>query len=114
MVRACGISYSIRYTCWVTQCPKSVNLKSVTYYTKRAFMTSGQLRAARALLDWSQTTLAEKCGLSVETIKRLERMKGSLEATKVSTLEAIIKALDKAGVEFTNGDGHGVRMKPKR
>lgn len=77
-------------------------------------MTSGQLRAARGLLDWSQTTLAEKSGLSVETIKRLERMKGSLEATKVATLEAITRAFERAGVEFTNGDGHGVRLKSKR
>lgn len=77
-------------------------------------MTSGQLRAARALLDWSQTTLADKAGLSVETIKRLERMKGPLEATKVSTLEAIGKAFEKAGVEFTNGDGAGVRLRSKR
>lgn len=77
-------------------------------------MTSAQLRAARALVDWSQTALAEKASLSVETIKRLERVKGSLAATKVSTLEAIAKAFDKAGVEFTNGDAPGVRMKPKR
>jgi len=77
-------------------------------------MISGQLRAARALLDWSQTTLAEKAGLSVETIKRLERTKGTLEATKVSTLEAITGAIEKAGVEFTNGDAPGVRLKPKR
>jgi hypothetical protein len=52
--------------------------------------------------------------MSVETIKRLERMKGSLSATTVSTLEAITKAFDKAGVEFTNGDQPGVRMKAKR
>jgi transcriptional regulator with XRE-family HTH domain len=77
-------------------------------------MTSAQLRAARGLLNWSQRTLAEKANMSVETIKRLERMKGSLSATTVSTLEAITKAFDKAGVEFTNGDQPGVRMKAKR
>jgi transcriptional regulator with XRE-family HTH domain len=96
------------------QSPRSVNAKSAMQDIKSAIMTSGQLRAARALLDWSQTTLAEKSGLSVETVKRLERIKGSLEATKVSTLEAITKAFDKAGVEFTNGDAPGVRMKAKR
>jgi transcriptional regulator with XRE-family HTH domain len=77
-------------------------------------MTSAQLRAARALLNWNQSVTAQKAGLSVETIKRLERMKGHLGALKVETLEAIIKAFDKAGVEFTNGDAPGVRMKPKR
>lgn len=77
-------------------------------------MISAQLRAARALLGWSQTQLAEKAGLSVETIKRLEGMKGPLDATKVSTLESIVKAFDKAGVEFTNGDAPGVRLRAKR
>ena len=77
-------------------------------------MISAQLRAARALLDWNQTELANKAGVSVETIKRLERIVGSLEATKVSTLDAITKALNKAGVEFTNGDAPGVRLKSNR
>ena len=77
-------------------------------------MISAQLRAARALLDWNQTELANKAGVSVETIKRLERIVGSLEATKVSTLDAITKALNKAGVEFTNGDAPGVRLKSSR
>ena len=77
-------------------------------------MISAQLRAARALLDWNQTELANKAGVSVETIKRLEGIVGSLEATKVSTLDAITKALNKAGVEFTNGDAPGVRLKSNR
>ena len=77
-------------------------------------MISAQLRAARALLDWNQTVTAQKSGLSVETIKRLENMKGTLGATKVETLDAIVKAFERAGVEFTNGDQPGVRMKAKR
>ena len=103
-----------RYTLWVLQNPESVNSKSAFQGIKSAIMTAAQLRAARALLDWSQSTLAEKSGLSVETIKRLERTQGSLESTKVSTLEAITKAIEKGGAEFTNGDAPGVRMKPKR
>lgn len=81
--------------------------------TKSAIMISAQLRAARAMLSWSQSDLAEKTELSVETIKRLERMKGSLDATKVSTLSAITSAFEKAGVEFTNGDAPGVRLRKK-
>lgn len=77
-------------------------------------MTSGQMRAARAMLDWSQTKLAEQSGVSVETIKRLERMDGAIEATKVSTLDAIEKALSGAGIEFTNGDEPGVKLRAKR
>lgn len=76
-------------------------------------MISAQLRAARALLNWSQSDLAEKTELSVETIKRLEKMKGPLDATKVSTLSAITGAFLQAGVEFTNGDAPGVRLRKK-
>lgn len=77
-------------------------------------MTSAQLRAARAMLDWSQTRLAEESGVSVETIKRLERMEGAIEATKVATLDAIKNALSGAGVDFTNGDEPGVKLRTKR
>lgn len=77
-------------------------------------MTSAQMRAARAMLDWSQAKLAEEAGVSVETIKRLERMQGALEATKVATLEAIRKCLVGAGIEFTNGDEPGVKLRAKK
>ena len=77
-------------------------------------MTSAQMRAARAMLDWSQAKLAEQSGVSVETIKRLERMSGALEATKVGTLDAIKKALVAGGVEFTNGDEPGVKLRAKK
>jgi len=76
-------------------------------------MISAQLRAARALLNWSQSDLAERTELSVETIKRLERMKGTLDATRVSTLSAITDAFAQAGVEFTNGDAPGVKLRKK-
>jgi transcriptional regulator with XRE-family HTH domain len=76
-------------------------------------MISAQIRAARALLNWSQSVLAERTELSVETIKRLERMKGTLDATKVSTLSAITGAFAQAGVEFTNGDAPGVKLRKK-
>lgn len=65
------------------------------------------------MLNWSQSDLAERTELSVETIKRLERMNGTLEATKVSTLDAITSAFAQAGVEFTNGEGLGVRLRKK-
>lgn len=77
-------------------------------------MTSAQMRAARAMLDWSQAKLADESGVSVETIKRLERMDGALEATKVATLDAIRKALIAGGVEFTNGDEPGVKLRAKK
>jgi transcriptional regulator with XRE-family HTH domain len=72
------------------------------------------MRAARAMLDWTQTQLAEAAAVSVETIKRLERLEGEVTATRVATIDAIEKALVKAGVEFTNGDEPGVKLRAKR
>ncbi len=72
------------------------------------------MRAARAMLDWSQAKLADESGVSVETIKRLERMDGALEATKVATLDAIRRALIAGGVELTNGHEPGVKLRAKK
>ncbi|MGE3583124.1 MAG: multiprotein-bridging factor 1 family protein [Hyphomonadaceae bacterium] len=77
-------------------------------------MTSAQMRAARAMLDWTQPQLAEAAGVSVETIKRLERLEGEVTATRVATIDAIEKALIKAGIEFTNGDEPGVKLRAKK
>lgn len=74
-------------------------------------MISGpQLRAARALLGWSQARLAEKSGVAEITIKVFER---GVTDPRVSTMTAIIGTIEKAGVEFTNGGQPGVRMKAK-
>jgi predicted transcriptional regulator len=69
-----------------------------------------QLRAARALLGWSQADLAENAGLSEISVKNIER---GAATPKTSTMEALITAIEKAGVEFTNGGQPGVRMKAK-
>ena len=67
--------------------------------------------AARAipLLAWSQETLAEKSGIWIPTIKRLEAEDGDLGG-RVETGEAIRAGLEKAGIEFIeeNGGGPGV------
>jgi ribosome-binding protein aMBF1 (putative translation factor) len=74
-------------------------------------LTSEHIRAARALLQWDQNTLAEKSNVSVATIKRLEPKPGPLKANKV-TIAALKHALESAGIEFIpeNGGGPGVRM----
>lgn len=78
-------------------------------------MEAEQMRAARALLRWSQQDLSDKCGVSVPTIKRLEAMEGGLTG-HLNTIRAIEVALIDAGVTFIpeNGGGAGVRLsKPK-
>lgn len=66
-----------------------------------------QVKAARALLAWSQEELAAKSGVSVPTVKRLEAQDGPLGG-RADTVEKIRSALEVAGVEFTNGDQSGV------
>ena len=77
-------------------------------------MTSDQLRAARAILRWDQKSLAEKSGVSVPTIKRLEAQEGMISAN-TPTLAAIRSALESAGVQFLDdGDvagGKGVVLR---
>ncbi len=72
-----------------------------------------QIKAARELLGWSQETLVEMSGVSISTIKRLEAEGGDLGG-RPATGEKIVTALEKAGVEFTNGDQPGVRLIPKK
>jgi transcriptional regulator with XRE-family HTH domain len=76
--------------------------------------TSDQLRAARALIRWDQKDLAQRSGVSVPTIKRLEAQPGNLSAN-VPTLAAIRRALEVAGVIFVaeNGEGAGVRLRQR-
>lgn len=71
-----------------------------------------QIKAARALLGWSQTDLATEADVSVPTIKRLEAEDGPLGG-RSDTGEKIHTALKAAGVEFIdeNGGGAGVRLR---
>ncbi|MFG1270525.1 helix-turn-helix domain-containing protein [Xanthobacter sp. DSM 14520] len=73
-----------------------------------------QVKAARALLGWSQTDLARASGISEPTIKGLEASDGDLGG-RAETADAIRTALEEAGVIFVpeNGEGAGVRLRKK-
>lgn len=74
-------------------------------------LTAEQVRAARAILRMDQITLAQKAGISVETVKRLEKLDGPLEA-KAETLKVIEDVFVSAGLIL---DEHGnVRRGPDR
>jgi transcriptional regulator with XRE-family HTH domain len=75
-------------------------------------LTSEQVRAARAMLRMEQRELATASGLSLETVKRIERTKGAISALAL-TVEKLTRALEAAGCEFTNGDQPGVRLRKK-
>ena len=79
-------------------------------------ITAGQLRASRALLDIDQRTLAERSGLSLPTIQRMEASEGVIRGN-VDSLMKLVAALDAAGIELIGdhavsaGGGRGVRLK---
>jgi transcriptional regulator with XRE-family HTH domain len=70
-----------------------------------------QVKAARALLGWSQEDLAEAAGVSVPTLKRLEAGEGLLGG-RAETGRKIRTAIEAAGVEFIHekDGGPGVRL----
>ena len=65
-----------------------------------------QIKAARALLRWSQDQLASAAEISIPTVKRLEALDGPLGG-RGETNEKIRQALEHAGVEFIDEDGQG-------
>ena len=71
-----------------------------------------QIKAARALLAWSQDDLAGAAHVSLPTIKRLESNDGPVGG-RSETVAKIVAALTSAGVEFIdeNGGGPGVRLR---
>jgi predicted transcriptional regulator len=71
-----------------------------------------QIKAARALLEWSQSDMAANSGVSLPTIHRLEAAGGLLGGAP-STIDKIVSCLEVAGVEFIpeNGGGAGVRLR---
>jgi transcriptional regulator with XRE-family HTH domain len=65
----------------------------------------------RAALHISVRKLAEMARVTAMTITRIENGHSGGYA---DTLRKIQRALEKAGVEFINGDGPGVRLKRKK
>ena len=79
-------------------------------------ISSGQLRAARALLGIDQRQLAEIAGLSVPTIQRMEASEEVIRGN-VDSLMKLIAALNTAGIELigegtiSSEGGRGIRLK---
>lgn len=64
-------------------------------------MISGkQIRAARALLDWSGQELADKCDISLKTLRRYEPQEG-VPSGNTKTLESIKFVLEEEGIVFS-------------
>ena len=72
-------------------------------------ITARQTRAARALLGWTQETLAEKALVSLTALKRLESESG-LKVYE-TTRDQVRRAFEANGIVFLNSDqGEGVMI----
>ena len=79
-------------------------------------ITGAQMRAARALLAIDQRELAQRCGLSLPTIQRMEASDGVVRGN-VDSLMKLVDALASNGIELigegvaSSSGGRGVRLK---
>ena len=80
-------------------------------------MTPDQMKAARKLLGWNTVKLGALSDTSIHTVRIFERFGrvispyGHCRTEQVDAVAAIRTTLEEAGVEFTNGDAPGVRLK---
>lgn len=66
------------------------------------FITPAQCRMARAMLNWTQPELAERCGLNTQTVSNFERDGARPE---IRTLQKICSVFEMAGVRFLEDGG---------
>ena len=78
-----------------------------TLVSMSAKLTGPACRAARALLEWSKRDLAAASGVALGTIQRIETG-GDFYA---STADKIVATFAGHGVEITNGNGTGARLR---
>ncbi len=73
-------------------------------------LVSYQIRAARGLLHWPARVLAERAGVSISTVQRMERA-GALVIGDTASARRVQDVLEHAAVEFlADDDGLGVRL----
>jgi transcriptional regulator with XRE-family HTH domain len=87
----------------------------MTSQAEKRPLTSFQIRAARAIVNWSAEDLARHSSVSLRTIRRAELGDRQTSMTAPNNL-AIRRAFEMAGVEFIdeNGGGPGVRLAKRR
>ena len=69
-------------------------------------ITTAQIRGARGILNWSQSDLAERTGISATSIGSIENGQSTPRANTISTIQ---KAFENSGIEFIGLDGVKIR-----
>jgi DNA-binding transcriptional regulator YiaG len=77
---------------------------SVRKLTSKPPISGAQIRAARALLNWSVRELSHQCRVSQSAISRSERVNGT-PPMQVRNLDMLRRVLEEHGIEFLGLDG---------
>jgi predicted transcriptional regulator len=80
-------------------------------YIPSSIIFAAQIRAARGLLNWSQGQLAERAGVSKQSVTRIEA--GTMDP-RFSTMTALNEAIRSAGVEMAEDINGTVRLTASR
>ena len=80
-------------------------------YITSSIIFAAQIRAARGLLNWSQGELAERAGISKQSVTRIEN--GTMDP-RFSTITALYDAIRSAGVEMAEDVNGTVRLTVSR
>jgi len=74
-----------------------------------AMITARQVRAARALLNWTQETLADRALVALTALKRLESETGL--PVRTDTRDLVRRTLERSGIVFLQSErGEGVMV----
>ena len=68
-----------------------------------------QIKAARSLIGWEQYTLADRAGIAISTVRRLEALQGPIVA-HFETVEKIRAAFERTGIQFIGKPFPGVQI----
>ena len=63
------------------------------------------------MIGWEQIELAARSHVAIGTIRRMESFDGPI-GSRTSTLSQVQGTLEKAGIQFLNDEGQGVRLRP--
>lgn len=74
-------------------------------------LVAAHVAGARGMLKMSQKDLAEAAGVGESTIKDFETGK---RLPRPESLQRIQEALERRGIEFSNGDEPGVKLRPSK
>jgi transcriptional regulator with XRE-family HTH domain len=73
-------------------------------------ITGRHIRAARALLGWTQGELCKKSRVALGTVRRMEGFDEAVSA-RTESLNRVVATLERARIEFLNSGNPGVRLK---